>query len=240
MVAAGSAPAGRQLKTLVEWALGRVTELASWRLVLWSNGQMEARGGMNAAGHRTRQSLVCFELRDSVIIGMSPACSLSLCGPARASRTTSSFDPRVLVAALCVSRRIFATNEACPDLQAARSRSGRPDCSVLVDSCFCCVLFGGSCRGQVVRQRARHTGCMGGLLYVGSRRPEHQVSVVLPLAPRVIGHCTKVSCDAVGVGLAEDGGPTVGLWVRGPAGEIWDAGAGASNTQSISSGQSLA
>jgi hypothetical protein len=83
-------------------------------------------------------------------------------------------------------------------------------------------------------------GAWGGLLYVGSRRPEHQVSVVLPLAPRVIGHCTKVSCDAVGVGLAEDGGPTVGLWARGPAGEIWDAGAGASNTQSISSGQSLA
>jgi hypothetical protein len=87
---------------------------------------------MNAAEHRTRQSLVWFELCDLVIIGMSPACSLSLSAALHERVARQAPSTPVSWSRHFVSRRIFATNEACPDLQAARSGSGRPDCSCLV------------------------------------------------------------------------------------------------------------
>jgi hypothetical protein len=66
----------------------------------------------------------------------------------------------------------------------------------------------GGLEGEAVCQRARHSGA-GELPYVGGRGPEHQAAVILPLAPRVIGHCL-LRRGRRGV---DSGGCVVGLWV---------------------------
>jgi hypothetical protein len=71
---------------LVERALGRMT---SWQVGAQCYGWMAERRRGTERMLPTRQPLVCFELRDLIIIGMSPACSLSL---SQRSCTSESHD----------------------------------------------------------------------------------------------------------------------------------------------------